>query len=88
MGQGPTWFTLFLVSSQPIHINAFSPVDSLNKAMLEGEGVNDPAAKYSVVCSGQNAMEDIIPTCRGCVKRVGGRLNEGGVTFQTILRLL
>jgi len=41
----------------------FSPVDSLNKAILKLEGVNVPAAKYSFVWSGQNAMEDTIPIC-------------------------
>jgi hypothetical protein len=39
----------------------FSAVDSLNKAMLKLEGANVPAAKYSFVWSGQNAMEDTIP---------------------------
>ena len=39
----------------------FSPVDSLNKAMLKLKGVKVPAAKYSFVWSGQNAMEDMIP---------------------------
>ena len=38
-----------------------SPVDSLNKAILKLEGVRVPAAKYSFVWSGQNAMEDMIP---------------------------
>ena len=39
----------------------FSPVDSLNKAILKLEGVNVPATKYSFVWSEQNAMEDTIP---------------------------
>ena len=39
----------------------FSPVDSLNKAILKLEGIKVPAAKYSFVWSGQNAMEDMIP---------------------------
>jgi len=41
----------------------FFPVDSLNRAMLKVEGVSVPAAKYSFVWSGQNAMEDMIPVC-------------------------
>jgi len=41
----------------------FFPVDSLNRAMLNVEGVSVPAAKYSFVWSGQNAMEDMIPVC-------------------------
>ena len=31
--------------------------------MLKVEGVSVPAAKYSFVWSGQNAMEDMIPVC-------------------------
>ena len=56
-----TWDTLFLNSSQPTHVSVFSPVDSLNKAMLKADGVNVPAAKYSFVWSGQNAMDETIP---------------------------
>lgn len=54
---------LFRSPSQPTHIMVFSPVDSLNKVMLKLEGVSVPAAKYSFVRSGQNAMEDTIPVC-------------------------
>lgn len=56
-----TWDTLFLSSSQPTHISVFSPVDSLHKAMLNVVGVNVPAAKYSFVWSGQNAIDEMIP---------------------------
>ena len=52
---------------------AFSPVDSLNRAMLKLEGVKVPAAKYSFVWSGQNAMEDMIPRR----ERFSGRVCEG-----------
>lgn len=41
----------------------FSPVDSLKREMLKVEGVSVPAAKYSFVWSGQNAIEDMIPVC-------------------------
>ena len=56
-----TWDVLFRSSSKPTHIMVFPPVDSLNKAMLKLEGVSVPAAKYSFVWSGQNAIEDMIP---------------------------
>ena len=69
----------------------FSPVDSLNKAILKLEGVNVPAAKYSFVWSGQNAMEDVIPTTEwlsggACGGTLGSR--EGDLTFQAVLGLL
>jgi hypothetical protein len=61
---GVTWDTLFFSSSQPAHISVFSPVDSLKKAMLKIEGANVPAAKYSFVWSGQNAMDEMMPVCQ------------------------
>jgi hypothetical protein len=76
-----TWDTLSRSSSQPTHIIVFSPVDSLNKAMLKLEGVSVPAAKYSFVWSGQNAMEDTIPVCErfSGKAQVGEFVNRRGV---------
>ena len=54
----------------------FSAVDSLNKAMLKLEGANVPVAKYSFVWSGQNAMEDIIPTSKWISGKVHGGTPE------------
>lgn len=85
-----TWDTLLLSSSQPAHISVFSPVDSLNKAMLNIEGVSVPAAKYSVVWSGQNATEEMIPSRQSCNDEVRGRAVGQGtaiLTLQTILCL-
>lgn len=87
-----TWDTLFRNSSQPTHNMVFSPVDSLNKAMLKGEGASVPAAKYSFVWSGQNAMEDTIPILEiiqwRCLELKTREPKEGAPTFQAVLRLL
>src|SRR5258705_104034 len=69
----------------------FSPVDSLNKAMLKLEGANVPAAKYSFVWSGQNAMEDMIPVSGWFSGKARGKTQEpreGDLTFQAVLGLL
>ena len=58
--------------------------------MLNIEGVNDPAAKYSVAWSGQNATEEMIPSRKSCNDGVRGRAVGRGtatLTFQTILCL-
>ena len=78
-----TWDTLFFSSSQPAHISVFSPVDSLKKAMLNIEGVNVPAAKYSVVWSGQNATEEMIPTRKSCNDEVRRRAVGRGTAILT-----
>ena len=54
------------------------PVDSLNREMLKVEGDSVPAAKYSFVWSGQNAMEDMIPMCERFSSGKREIVNRGG----------